>query len=158
MMQHSANGSGLMREYLRDRTIGCPVCGYNLRGAAGEQCPECGTRLELSLVSNDLRLGWWLVGVVSIALPLGFAAILGCTAAFGAWRSAFWAEADWWTFGALCILSLFYAALLITTIRRRPKFMRLSGVEQRVRAIGTLLVMAALQVACLYLFARFRAS
>lgn len=28
----------------------CPACGYNLRGATQESCPECGTTLAISVV------------------------------------------------------------------------------------------------------------
>jgi hypothetical protein len=74
----------LTKSFLSDRTIGCPACQYNLRGSAGDMCPECGTKLELHLVSMDVKLGWWLVGLLGIALPLGFAGTFACTAAFGA--------------------------------------------------------------------------
>src|ERR1043165_7774918 len=106
-MSANANDANLIRQYLADRTVGCPVCQYNLRGTAGTCCPECGTTIELHLVLHDIRLRWWLVGVLAVALPLGFVGIFACTAAFGAWRSAFWGTSDWWTFGALCGLTIF---------------------------------------------------
>jgi hypothetical protein len=151
-VSHAENG--LVREFLRDRTIGCPACRYNLRGAAGESCPECGAELELHLVSADIRLGWWLARVLALALPLGFSAILAGAAAFGAWRSVYWTESDWWTLGALCVLTLFYSMGLLGIVRGRSKFLRKPRLEQRVRSIGLALIMLGLQVLLFYLYQR----
>jgi predicted RNA-binding Zn-ribbon protein involved in translation (DUF1610 family) len=32
-----------LRQYLAERDVACASCGYNLRGAQGVLCPECGT-------------------------------------------------------------------------------------------------------------------
>ena len=32
---------GLLLEFLRDRDVNCPGCGYNLRDLTQPQCPEC---------------------------------------------------------------------------------------------------------------------
>ncbi len=36
-----------LAKYLKDRDIGCPHCGYNLRGLASERCTECGKDVRL---------------------------------------------------------------------------------------------------------------
>lgn len=36
-----------LTKYLADRDVACPKCGYNLRGNAGEWCPECGLKCSL---------------------------------------------------------------------------------------------------------------
>lgn len=44
---------------LAEIDVGCPKCGYNLRGGAGENCPECGIRLltdEVFPPIHDLSL------------------------------------------------------------------------------------------------------
>ena len=41
--------SELLQQHLRDRDESCPRCGYNLRGASSNQCPECGEKLELCI-------------------------------------------------------------------------------------------------------------
>jgi hypothetical protein len=58
--------------FVRTRDAACPVCSYNLRGLAAPVCPECSAHLHLQVGSENLRLGPWLVGVVSLALGLGF--------------------------------------------------------------------------------------
>jgi hypothetical protein len=146
----------LVRSFLHDRDIGCPCCRYNLRGAAGDSCPECGAKLELHVGSINFKLGAWLIGLLAVAFPLGLAGILSATGAYAAWRQSFWwRENDWITIGVLWGLTLFYSIVLIVIIRRRPRFLRLSPLEQRVRAWGTVVVMATLQVLLLYLFKRY---
>ena len=146
----------LIRRYLEDRMIGCPCCSYNLRGATGTSCSECGSRLQLHLNSVDIRLGWWIVGFLSVAFPMGFALILLCVGALGAWNSIFWSESDWWTLGSLGALTTFYFLCLMRMIRRRGAFLQMSAREQRVRAIGVMLIMIALQASLMYLFKLLR--
>ena len=154
------NQTELIRTYLADRTIGCPVCHYNLRGAAGSSCPECGTRLQLHINTLDVRLGPWLLGVIAVAMPLGFSLILGLTAAFGAWRAwsigknfswyQAWTRFDSITLASLSVLTLFYSSVLTFVIRRRSKFIVKPRFEQWLRSITLTLIMAAMQVGLLY--------
>ncbi len=59
-----------LASYLADRDEPCPACRYNLRGATGVKCPECGHPLALSIARPAGRssvllllvlLGWALV-------------------------------------------------------------------------------------------------
>lgn len=63
-------------DFLAERDIDCPVCAYQIRGLTSERCPECGASLRLQVGSLDLRLGPWLTGLLSIALPFGLFAII----------------------------------------------------------------------------------
>lgn len=148
----------LVREYLKDRTIGCPRCGYNLRGAAGEHCSECGERLELRLSSTRERVGPWLVAVLALALPLGFAVIIALAGAFGAWRSPYWNQNDTTTLGAAAAVSLCLLVGLFVVSRRRHRFMQRPRVEQWVRALALAGFMGAVQIALLVFWARYAPS
>lgn len=154
-MEPRSSDVELIRSFLHDRSIGCPVCAYNLRGASGDSCPECGAKLNLQLCTIDLRLGLWLIGLLAVALPMGFTGTMAALASFGAWRATYWFERDWWLFGALWGATAFYGLCLCGVIRRRSKFLQMSRLEQRVRAWGLAIAMLSLQVLSLYLFRHF---
>jgi hypothetical protein len=60
-----------LRAYLAERDAPCPGCTYNLRGVTGDECPECGTRIELGLVDRSLRkLLWWFVFICSATIGI----------------------------------------------------------------------------------------
>jgi hypothetical protein len=67
-----AEDSALLRDFLAQRDIACPVCSYNLRGLSRPVCPECSAPLHLRVGSDNLRLGPWLLAVIALALALGF--------------------------------------------------------------------------------------
>jgi hypothetical protein len=58
--------------FLANRDVPCPVCGYNLRSAASDRCPECGGQFEFCPGSLDLRLGPWILMLIAASIPLGF--------------------------------------------------------------------------------------
>ena len=58
--------------FLASHDAPCPVCSYNLRGLQTDSCPECGAHLHLQVGSENLRLGPWLLGIISLALGAGF--------------------------------------------------------------------------------------
>ena len=66
----------LLRAYLAERDVPCPLCGYNLRTLSTQHCPECGKELELRVGLVEPNLGAYLVGVVGLAVTLGFPALL----------------------------------------------------------------------------------
>lgn len=42
-----------LADFLIDRDIGCPDCGFTLRGLAGNRCPECSTQIQLVIARPD---------------------------------------------------------------------------------------------------------
>lgn len=46
-----------LADFLVDRDIGCPDCGFTLRGLAGNRCPECGARIQLVIARPDVLWG-----------------------------------------------------------------------------------------------------
>ena len=61
----------LLLEYVRDRDVACPVCGYNVRNLTTPRCPECGEQLALHLAPVEPKLGLWLAMLVPLLLGAG---------------------------------------------------------------------------------------
>lgn len=57
----SRSQDDMLREFLRDRDVACPHCGYNLRNLEQANCPECGNTLRVTLQGSRLN-GAWLIG------------------------------------------------------------------------------------------------
>jgi hypothetical protein len=47
----------LVKTYGVDRDLPCPRCRYNLRGLAGDRCPECGANVSSYIKKAALRRG-----------------------------------------------------------------------------------------------------
>lgn len=90
----------IRRDYFLGRDVPCPACAYNLRNAAGERCPECGTRLALSLAPQTPSPGVWATCVAACAAPLGLAVAfavpgwINAIAAIGSSQRQ-WGRSDW---------------------------------------------------------------
>ncbi len=143
----------LLVTYLAERDVSCPACQYNLRGAPGMNCPECGAGLTMRIGSIDLKLGPWMLAVLAVSIPMGFTGILA--AGLGAQRSAYWSPLDWGALLVLWFLTALYAAALIAICRRRPKFLRRSPTVQWRRAALLTLLTTASQVGIVWLMVRY---
>ena len=55
-----------LREFLRDRDVPCPLCGYDLRGLTIPRCPECGQPLKLGVGLAEPVLKTWIVMIVPL--------------------------------------------------------------------------------------------
>jgi hypothetical protein len=66
----------LVRDFLTDREVRCPSCRHNLRGVAGDRCPECGLELHLALAAPRLASGEWLAGIFGLSISLLFVIML----------------------------------------------------------------------------------
>ncbi len=62
--------------WLADHDEQCPICSYNLRGLAQDRCPECNAQLTLTVWSEQMRVGPWVLGVVSFSLGAGFDGVM----------------------------------------------------------------------------------
>ena len=66
---------GRLVEFLQDRDVTCPLCGYNLRNLTESVCPECRHTLRLTVGVHHVRFGWFLAAVAP-SLFSGIAAVL----------------------------------------------------------------------------------
>src|SRR5438874_13518735 len=58
-------------DFVHDRDVGCPLCGYNLRRLMSRRCPECGRELELRVGLSEPRQGAWVTAQIAIAAAAG---------------------------------------------------------------------------------------
>jgi len=52
-----------LADFLRGRSVACPLCGYDLRDLTGATCPECRHELHLAVDVRGLRFGWFLAAL-----------------------------------------------------------------------------------------------
>jgi hypothetical protein len=114
--------------WLRDRDAACPLCGYNTRDLRSSQCPECGARLRLELGSPNLRLGPWLLGVVSFALALGFDGVVSTIMLFAFTVNPPRGRGEWQLvlaiIGTFILLSVVALGGVLMMVRTRRRWMR----------------------------------
>lgn len=65
----------VLQQFLADRDVPCPHCGYNLRGLQASVCPECKHDLQLKLdgdfaAKRYLPMLYWLVGCMMLTASL----------------------------------------------------------------------------------------
>ncbi|KAA0217281.1 MAG: hypothetical protein DYG94_01395 [Leptolyngbya sp. PLA3] len=70
--QARASDGSVLARYLDGEHAPCPVCEYDLFKVNGSECPECGSPIQLGVVSPHACPGPWLLGVIAFALALGF--------------------------------------------------------------------------------------
>ncbi len=61
----------LLRAFLKDRDVACPLCQYNLRNLTATACPECGKGIELAVKAREVSVQAWAVLTVVMSLPAG---------------------------------------------------------------------------------------
>jgi DNA-directed RNA polymerase subunit RPC12/RpoP len=66
----------LLRNFLADRDIACPQCGYNLRSLMGDICPECGDRIALQVAMVEPKVAAGLAGLIGLSAGAGLNGLL----------------------------------------------------------------------------------
>ena len=136
--QQGPSETELLQAWLSSRDVPCPVCGYNLRSIEVANCPECGAKLDLRVGSTDLKIGLWLVGVISLTLPMGlsgFFAIYGLLMVLSGARGGAALVTYLIAVGILAAPFVVYALLLRRLIRRRKEFWSKPRKAQKVSAV-----------------------
>jgi hypothetical protein len=149
----------VLQQFLIGRDVSCPRCSYNLRDSIGVHCPECGVPLELHINSAYRRLGWWLFGLIALAVPFGFNLVLALIAGYGAYnmRKARWGwgDSDWKLLYILSGATVVAGIFIFMHSLRRGKFLRQPRRVQVITTIGTVLIAVALQVVVIVFFKRY---
>ncbi|MCZ6834147.1 MAG: hypothetical protein O7G85_00080 [Planctomycetota bacterium] len=57
----------LLLEFVHDRDVQCPKCGYNIRNLTNPICPECQEDLELTVGLVKVRFEWLIVTLIPSA-------------------------------------------------------------------------------------------
>lgn len=130
----------MLLRFLAEREAKCPVCAYALRGLRGDLCPECGVPLALTVGTSEPRLGVWLLGLVSIALPTGFFCCLGMW--IGAMKLYRARGGPGGIEMTLIVVGMVVGVLMLAgMIRLRPRFRKLPVLWRWVLiAVGTVLM------------------
>lgn len=72
----STEPSTALADFLTERDVPCPACGYNLRGLASGNCPECRQPLVLSVALAEPPLVPFVVSALGLAAAGAAAATL----------------------------------------------------------------------------------
>ena len=66
----------LLDEFLAERDVPCPACGYNLRQLTASRCPECGEELRLQIACAEPKMVAGIAGVIGLAAGAGLNGLL----------------------------------------------------------------------------------
>jgi hypothetical protein len=131
-------------EFLRDRDVNCPLCGYNLRELASDRCPECGREVRLKVLAVEPFLKAW----VTAAVALGASAGIGVFVAAIVFNEG-WPPARMYLLWLALIYFLLSIPLFTLVLFFRRVFVRAGRPVQRILA---LLSLTLLGVALLLFF------
>ena len=67
----SPPGHEWLFEFLRERDVPCPLCGYNLRALHSNCCPECGRELRLNIGLAESYVKAWVAALVTMGASAG---------------------------------------------------------------------------------------
>jgi hypothetical protein len=126
-----------LRDFLTNRNVPCPVCGYNLRELKSDRCPECGAALVIQVGSPQARIGLFLITVAPMFMLAAFGMFVGI-----AWLPTLLSQPP----GALIMFIAAIADLfgVFKLYRHRDVFFRLTRGKQSVIAICSWVVHVAI--------------
>ncbi len=137
----------LLLQFLSDRDVACPLCGYNLRGLTSPRCPECGRELQLAVGLTEPYLRAWVALVVVAAASAGIGLLfLGVFIRYG-WPGG-------WPWRISDFIFLYFVLTIpccVLPIIWRRRFLRLRRKSQRWFAV-TAVVVCAVAFGMLFIF------
>jgi uncharacterized membrane protein YidH (DUF202 family) len=71
-----ADADAQLLQFVRERDVECPGCGYNVRNLTSDRCPECGEQLQLGLRLVEPRQAAPIAGLVGLAAGFGLGGLL----------------------------------------------------------------------------------
>jgi hypothetical protein len=108
--------AAVLIDWLRDRDIPCPLCGYNLRHLTTPRCPECGQELCLAVAAVEPFLKAWITLAASAAASAGIGILLLLVILREGWPGGNHPFGD---LGICLFLGMIPVAVIIFRIRRR---------------------------------------
>jgi predicted RNA-binding Zn-ribbon protein involved in translation (DUF1610 family) len=75
-VEDAPTGHEFVEAFVRNRDVACPTCKYNLRDLTSGVCPECGETLVLRLQAEQPRTAVLVMGLLPLAMALGFFTIV----------------------------------------------------------------------------------
>lgn len=137
--------------FLRDRSVPCPSCKYDLRNLTGDVCPECGIKLRLTVGAAESVPKAWIVGVAGLSATLAIpVAVLMVLMYFIFYRSfqgrglgaiigEFFHDGGWVLLVAIAV----WAAVLYLWVRSRRFVQSCSPLQRRLLAACSILTLPA---------------
>jgi len=134
-LQHNArDADALLLDFVRDRDVNCPRCGYNLRNLSTPVCPECKEPLKLQVGAEKIRLFWLLITLAPGAfcgVVIGIFGVMFVVTGGGNLSGPV-------PIGAILLISFFVlsAATAITLALMHRRFLRFSLATQFIWALA----------------------
>lgn len=136
----------MLLEFVCERDVPCPRCGYNLRNLTQPVCPECHEELALHVTRRETRFGWLVLSLVPGAFS-GLAAALLLMVLITILLSPR-GRLPPWPFMVIEIFGWCSGLFAIGLYFKRDRFLRMIADQQRALAI----VIWSVHVAMLILF------
>lgn len=108
-----------LADFLVDRDVACPTCGFNLRGLAGNRCPECSARIQLVIAHPDALWAlrpWIVVASLALAASVGvnLASHITILVQYGSFSAS---PGPWVQISTTILLAIVFLALLVSLVR-----------------------------------------
>ena len=136
----SSAESKFLLEYLRDRDVNCPLCGYNLRNLTSPRCPECGQIVKITVALAEPYLKAWILLMATTCAGSGIGVLLMMLAI-----SKGNIEKDLFE---VCITSWGMIPMAALSLALRRRFLRARKEAQWIFAGGAALLLTSVLLVC----------